>query len=94
KERLADDIDPEGPLAGLTLVITGVLPGMTRNEAYELIVMAGGEWGSAVTKTTDYLVDGDNAGETNKTRRVYELREKGVNVAILNAEGFFGLVSP
>jgi len=94
KERLADDIDCEGPLAGLTLVITGVLPGMTRNEAYELIVMAGGEWGSAVTKTTDYLVDGDNAGETNKTRRVYELREKGVNVAILNAEGFFGLVSP
>lgn len=92
--RLADSIGSERPLNGITFVITGTLPGMSRNEAHEMIVLAGGAWATAVTKKTDYLVDAERTGETNKTRKVYELREKGVDIAILDAEGFFGLISP
>jgi DNA ligase (NAD+) len=51
-----------GPLSGKTLVLTGTLPTLTREEATELIVAAGGKAGSAVSKKTDYVVAGDEAG--------------------------------
>jgi DNA ligase (NAD+) len=52
----------EGPLAGRTFVLTGTLPDLTREEASERIVAAGGRVTSSVSKKTDYLVAGDNAG--------------------------------
>ena len=53
---------PAGPLAGKTLVLTGTLPTLTRDEATALVVDAGGKVSSAVSKKTDYLVAGDEAG--------------------------------
>jgi DNA ligase (NAD+) len=53
---------PAGPLAGKTLVLTGTLPALTRDEAAALIVAAGGKVTSAVSKKTDYVVAGDEAG--------------------------------
>ncbi len=54
--------EPVGVLAGKTLVLTGTLPGLTRDEAAELIVAAGGKVSSSVSKKTDYVVAGDEAG--------------------------------
>ncbi len=51
-----------GKLAGKTLVLTGTLPNLTREEASELIVAAGGKVSSAVSKKTDYVVAGEEAG--------------------------------
>jgi DNA ligase (NAD+) len=51
-----------GPLAGKTFVLTGTLPTLTRDEASELIVKAGGKVSSAVSKKTAYLVAGEEAG--------------------------------
>lgn len=51
-----------GPLAGKTLVLTGTLPTLTREEATALVVAAGGKVGSAVSKKTDYVVAGVEAG--------------------------------
>lgn len=53
---------PAGPLAGKTIVLTGTLPALTREEATELIVAAGGKVSSSVSKKTDYVVAGDEAG--------------------------------
>jgi len=53
---------PAGALAGKTLVLTGTLPTLTRDAAAELIVAAGGRVTSAVSKKTDYVVAGDEAG--------------------------------
>ncbi len=53
---------PVGPLAGKTLVLTGTLPSLTREEATELIVAAGGKVSSAVSKKTSYVVAGEEAG--------------------------------
>jgi DNA ligase (NAD+) len=53
---------PVGPLAGKTFVITGTLPSLTREEATALIVAAGGKVSSGVSKKTDYLVAGEEAG--------------------------------
>jgi len=53
---------PKGPLAGKTLVLTGTLPSLTREEATELIVAAGGKVSSSVSKKTAYVVAGEEAG--------------------------------
>ena len=50
------------PLAGKTFVITGTLPSMGRSEAQELIEAACGKVTSAVSKKTNYLVAGEEAG--------------------------------
>jgi DNA ligase (NAD+) len=51
-----------GPLAGKTFVLTGTLPNLSREEASEMIVSAGGKVTSAVSKKTTYVVAGDEAG--------------------------------
>lgn len=50
------------PLAGKTLVITGTLPTLKREEAKELIQKAGGKVTNSVSAKTDYLVVGEEAG--------------------------------
>jgi DNA ligase (NAD+) len=52
----------EGPLNGKTLVLTGTLPELTREEATELVLAAGGRVTSSVSKKTDYLVAGESPG--------------------------------
>lgn len=94
KARLGEQIHLDGPMAGLTFVVTGAIPGLTRDQVHEQIIIAGGEWGKSVTRKTDFLVNGDGYGETNKTRRVYELREKGAQISIIDPEGFFGMLLP
>lgn len=51
-----------GPLAGLTFVITGTLPNLSREEAKALIENAGGKVSGSVSKKTSYLVAGEEAG--------------------------------
>ncbi len=55
-------IAADSPLAGKTVVITGTLPTMTRDEAAAHIARLGGKTASAVSKKTDYLLAGDKAG--------------------------------
>jgi DNA ligase (NAD+) len=51
-----------GPLAGVTVVVTGTLDGMTRDEAAEAITSRGGKVTGSVSKKTDFLVAGDSPG--------------------------------
>ena len=48
--------------AGLTFVLTGTLPDMTREEAAERIERCGGKVSGSVSKKTSYVVAGENAG--------------------------------
>ncbi len=50
------------PLAGKTLVLTGTLPTLTRDAAREMIEAAGGKVAGSVSKKTDYVVAGAEAG--------------------------------
>lgn len=55
-------IDSEGKLKGLTFVLTGTLPVMTREEASALIEKHGGKTSSSVSKKTSYVLAGMEAG--------------------------------
>lgn len=52
----------EGPLTGMTFVLTGSLPRMTREEAKVKIEAAGGKVAAGVSKKTTWVVAGDDAG--------------------------------
>ena len=62
--RMADERDEsiEQTLAGLTIVATGSLEGFTRDSVKEAIISRGGKAAGSVSKKTDYVVVGDNAG--------------------------------
>ena len=52
----------ERVLAGKTFVITGTLPSLKRDRAKQLIEQAGGKVTGSISKKTDYLLLGENAG--------------------------------
>jgi len=88
--RLADpDFDPHRAaarlLAGVSVVITGTLPGFSRDEASEAVRAAGGKVTSSVSKKTDFVVAGENAG--SKYDKAVEL-----GVPILDEDAFRVLV--
>lgn len=58
----AGPLPSEGPLAGKTLVLTGTLPGFSREQASERIAAAGGRVTSSVSQKTDFLVAGESPG--------------------------------
>lgn len=77
---------PEGgPLEGKTFVLTGTLPDLTREEATALIKRAGGKVTGSVSRKTDYVVAGEEAG--SKLEQAEEL-----GIEILDEEGLRKLV--
>lgn len=52
----------DGPLSGLTIVVTGSMPDHSRDGALEAVIAAGGKSASSVSKKTDYVVIGPGAG--------------------------------
>ncbi len=73
-------------LAGLTFVLTGTLPTLTRDEAKARIEAAGGKVSGSVSKKTSYVVAGDEAG--SKLDKARELA-----VTILDEEALKQLLS-
>jgi DNA ligase (NAD+) len=65
------DEGTEQALAGLTFVLTGTLPSLTRAEAKELILLHGGKVTGNVSRRTDYLVAGESSG--SKLTRAQDL---------------------
>ncbi|MCI0749517.1 MAG: NAD-dependent DNA ligase LigA [Nevskiales bacterium] len=58
----AESRKKDGPLAGKSFVLTGTLPGMTREEVARLIESQGGIISSSVSSKTDYVLAGTDAG--------------------------------
>lgn len=76
----------EGPLLGRSVVLTGTLPSLTREEAAALVEAAGGIVRSSVSKKTDLVVAGADAG--SKLARATEL-----GIPIVDEDGFRALLA-
>lgn len=74
-----------GCLAGKTLVVTGTLSKFSRDQMHELIQQHGGKASGSVSKKTDYLVAGADAG--SKLAKAKEL-----GITILDEDGFLDLI--
>jgi DNA ligase (NAD+) len=61
-EHAIKEKKPPGRLAGKVFVLTGTLPNLTREDAKERIEAAGGKVTGSVSKKTDYVVAGADAG--------------------------------
>ncbi|CAM3597867.1 NAD-dependent DNA ligase LigA [Nocardioides marinus] len=85
--RMADERDESTPrtLEGLTIVVTGSLVDFSRDSAKEAILSRGGKAAGSVSKKTDYVVIGENAG--SKAEKAEQL-----GVPILDEDGFKALL--
>jgi DNA ligase (NAD+) len=75
-----------GPLQGKTLVITGTLPTLSREEAKEIIEQAGGKVSTSVSRKTSFLLAGEDPG--SKLTKAREL-----NVPIISEDGLRALLA-
>ncbi len=78
---------PAGPLAGLSVVVTGTIEGFTREEADEAILAAGGKATSSVSKRTAYVVVGAGPGASKLTKA------ETLGTPQLDADGFRRLLA-
>lgn len=85
--RMVDEIAPEAEqtLAGLTVVVSGTMPGFTRESAKEAITQRGGKASSSVSKKTDVVCAGDGAGSK-------VAKAEALGIPVLPAESFADLL--
>ena len=77
----------DGPLAGKIVVVTGAIPGMTRDGAQEAVVQAGGKATGSVSKKTFVVVAGEAPGASKITKA------ESLGVPIIGAEDFASLLA-
>jgi len=85
EEGKARPAAPAGRLAGKTFVLTGTLPDMTRDEAAALITSHGGKVTGSVSKKTDYVVAGADAGSKLA-------KAEALGIAVLDEDGLSKLL--
>ena len=75
KGRAKQDVPTDGPFAGKTVVLTGKLSILTRGEAKEKIEAFGGKVSGSVSKKTDLVIAGEDAGS-----KLAKAEELGITV--------------
>ena len=82
----AEDETVDSVFSGKTIVVTGTLPTLGRKEAQELIERCGGKASGSVSKKTDYVLAGENAGS-----KLVKAQELGIS--IISEEEFLAMLN-
>lgn len=95
----AEKIDEDSPIFGCACVFTGKLEKFTRAEAMQIVADLGGINQDGVTKTTRYLILGNNDycasikdGKSNKQKKAEKLALKGSGIEILPETAFYDML--
>jgi len=85
KFKSEDNENSNQTLKGLTFVVTGSLSNLSRDEAKEKIISAGGKFSTSLSKKTNYLLAGEKAGSKLK-------KAEGLGVQIISEDEFIHLL--
>ena len=85
REIAKPSADTPQPLEGMTIVVTGTLPSLSRNEAEDMIRAHGGTAAGSVSKKTSYVLAGEKAG--SKLTKAEQL-----GIPVLDEQAFFHLI--
>ena len=94
-----EDFDPDSPVYGMTFVFTGALERMTRREAMQAVVNAGGTCKDSVSKKVNYLVlgnldyaNGIKGGKSAKQKAAEKLQLSGADIAVISENVFYDML--
>ena len=85
EDAAAEDAGESQPLAGLTIVVTGTIPGFSRDGAEDAVRRAGGKPTSSVSKNTSLVVAGAGAGSKRSAA-------ERLGITIVEADAFADLI--
>ena len=94
-----EEFDPDSPLYGMTFVFTGALERMTRREAMQTVVNAGGSCKDSVSKKVNYLVlgnldyaNGMKNGKSTKQKAAEKLQLSGADIEVISENVFYDML--
>lgn len=94
-----DEFDESHPLFKKSCVFTGVLARYDRKSVMQYVVNVGGICQNSITKTTDYLILGDNSlcasikdGKSTKQKKAEDMIKKGSDIKVISESTFYQLL--
>ena len=96
-----DTFDEDHPLFGTTVVFTGTLMSMVRDDAIQRVVDLGGDCATSISKKVNFLVVGDqdfarvaDPSGSRKLLKARELRSAGADIEIIPEQEFLRMLGP
>lgn len=94
-----DTFNPDSPIFGRSFAFTGKLERMTRKEAMQAVLNAGGTCCDGVIATTNYLVLGNNdyckaikGGKSNKQKKAEKMQLSGSDIVTISEDTFYDML--
>lgn len=94
-----DEFDPDSPIFGRSFAFTGKLERMTRKEAMQAVVNAGGICCDGVIASTNYLVLGNNdycssikGGKSSKQKKAEKMQLAGADIMTISEDVFYDML--
>ena len=94
-----DTFDPDSPIFGMSFAFTGKLERMTRREAMQAVVNAGGICNDGVIASTNYLVLGNNdycksikGGKSSKQKKAEKMQLAGSDIRTITEDVFYDML--
>lgn len=95
-----DTFDPDSPVFGMSFAFTGKLERMTRRDAMQAVVNAGGLCNDGVIASTNYLVLGNNdycksikGGKSSKQKKAEKMQLNGSDIRIISEDVFYNMLN-